>query len=707
MKLKRIKILNYRKFDDVTLELNSSLDSNVTILAGANNSGKTSIMELLRHIFTRENNTNVKLDVPSRNITSWLDTVYFEFEKYCISKDITSLINSVYGISNEGENNNVSFEMKTTQVNFEIIYEEDEDISLFSDYIMDLDDNKKSFYFIYKYQLDKKLFVDNINFYFDRLCSEFTIINDLEKDKSQNEKKLEVKKKYIKDLLVDLYFKSLKETAFYTDADYGNEKEINEIARFRNLFQLFVIEANRPLDDNSKDHNNSLTKQMINLSKESNEWQNLMKALPDKLLEPIIESDVQNEMESVSSRFMHNVISQIDLTNGGNTGNIYLNLNVTEEDTNKFIGDITKAMYKIEDYYLDESSQGLGYSNLIYMILKLEEYQKKADVQKVNLLFIEEPESHMHPQMQYVFMSYLLDKYEKESNNQMLITTHSNNMVRVAKCSNIRVIRPKSQQESFIVNLRELIEEEKDGNKSEKENENRFFFDFMFQMGFSDIIFADKAIFYEGDTERLYINKLLLLEEYKKLRNKYISYIQVGGAYAHKYAKLINLLKIKSLIITDIDYAKELNCIRKIRNSKTTNGTIKYFYRKRMKTNDFTVNDLYNLPDKQIKLTNIVVAFQTDDDGYTRTLEEAMICRLYGIRVDTTKKREEWETKRKSNGLNYSIPQNVKIGIRKIIKATSGAKTDFMYSVIYNKDKDMAKKMQPDYIRRGLEWLMQ
>ena len=126
-----------------------------------------------------------------------------------------------------------------------------------------------------------------------------------------------------------------------------------------------------------------------------------------------------------------------------------------------------------------------------------------------------------------------------------------------------------------------------------------------------------------------------------------------------------------------------------------------------MKTNDFTVNDLYNLPDKQIKLTNIVVAFQTDDDGCTRTLEEAMICRLYGIRVDTTKKREEWETKRKSNGLNYSIPQNVKIGIRKIIKATSGAKTDFMYSVIYNKDKDMAKKMQPDYIRRGLEWLMQ
>ena len=45
MKLKSIEISNYRKFKNVELELNSTSGSNVTILAGVNNSGKNSIME--------------------------------------------------------------------------------------------------------------------------------------------------------------------------------------------------------------------------------------------------------------------------------------------------------------------------------------------------------------------------------------------------------------------------------------------------------------------------------------------------------------------------------------------------------------------------------------------------------------------------------------------------------------------------------------
>ena len=41
--------------------------------------------------------------------------------------------------------------------------------------------------------------------------------------------------------------------------------------------------------------------------------------------------------------------------------------------------------------------------------------------------------------------------------------------------------------------------------------------------------------------------------------------------------------------------------------------------------------------------------------------------------------------------------------MRDILAATSGNKTDFMCSVIM---KDYVKKMLPDYIERGLEWLM-
>ncbi|WP_370649548.1 TOPRIM nucleotidyl transferase/hydrolase domain-containing protein [Duncaniella muris] len=40
-------------------------------------------------------------------------------------------------------------------------------------------------------------------------------------------------------------------------------------------------------------------------------------------------------------------------------------------------------------------------------------------------------------------------------------------------------------------------------------------------MGYSEIVFADKAILYEGDTERLLIKKLLTEERYEKLSQQY------------------------------------------------------------------------------------------------------------------------------------------------------------------------------------------
>ena len=47
MKLKEINIRNYRQFESATLDF----EEDITIIAGANNSGKTSVVELLNNIF--------------------------------------------------------------------------------------------------------------------------------------------------------------------------------------------------------------------------------------------------------------------------------------------------------------------------------------------------------------------------------------------------------------------------------------------------------------------------------------------------------------------------------------------------------------------------------------------------------------------------------------------------------------------------------
>ena len=86
-----------------------------------------------------------------------------------------------------------------------------------------------------------------------------------------------------------------------------------------------------------------------------------------------------------------------------------------------------------------------------------------------------------------------------------------------------------------------------------------------------------------------------------------------------------------------------------------------------------------------------------------------MIAKLQNIDVFKKIKRSEWKAIRKDNKLKFTIPNNKageidsKYSIRDIVDATSNNKTDFMYSVILSGNED---KMLPDYIRRGLLWLM-
>ena len=100
-----------------------------------------------------------------------------------------------------------------------------------------------------------------------------------------------------------------------------------------------------------------------------------------------------------------------------------------------------------------------------------------------------------------------------------------------------------------------------------------------------------------------------------------------------------------------------------------------------------------------------------------------MLCKKYGISVWDTKEKKEWERLREEDDLSFSIPEKYeetvvkdgkpkkekksyqpdsKLTVREILRATSGKKTDFMYSVLL---KNREKEMLPDYISEGLKWL--
>jgi len=729
MYINKVVINNFKQLRNVNLEL----QKDTTILAGPNNSGKTTVILLLKRILSEKTFVVSKDDFPVFDVNEWLNKVYPVFKNHIttgIEEESEDIIKKILDELFPQENTLEHIIMPECSVKLQIDYNELDDIRRFADYIMDLDEEKSSFYFLYKIEFNQAFFTKIITKNFGKLKLKF-INNNKEKNKS-----------FINNLLIDLYIQSLKPKCYFGDSNYRNLSLIENIQDFKNLFYFDCISAARPLDDSINKEQHSLSKSLVSLASTDSNWMDEISKLPEQVFNALDTSGIQEKVKAVSTTTLNETIKSISETNGHNTGEIAITLDVTEDNVSDLIDRTTIAQYSFGDNTLNENSQGLGYSNLIYLHIKIQEYIKSKNPLLVNLLVIEEPESHMHPQMQNVFSKKLLKIYD-ENGLQGLITTHSNEIVKGVGLRKLRVIREITKFNSNIFNLSSFVNEIKSDCSCNSESKDMLenFHDWFFEVGFSEIVFADAAILYEGDTERLYIKKLITHKDYEKLQQKYIAFIQVGGAYAYNYKGIIEFLQIKTLIITDIDYDCSPTTKEEVLKSQTTNATLKNFYhndlaKKKSRELDVEVlqiEELYkwikeinhivcnktfkDLRDEELKKELIYLAFQTDDDNYTRTLEAAMLSKKFGVNGYEVLKRSEWINKKNTSKLKFSIPNNYICDkeanerekdsiftLWDILKSTSNSKTDFMYSVILN---GYEKEMLPNYIKEGLNWLME
>ena len=70
-----------------------------------------------------------------------------------------------------------------------------------------------------------------------------------------------------------------------------------------------------------------------------------------------------------------------------------------------------------------------------------------------------------------------------------------------------------------------------------------------------DLFFADAAVLVEGNVERLLLPQMIAKVS-PRLQSAYLSILEIGGAFGHRFRTLIEFLGITALIVTDIDSVK-------------------------------------------------------------------------------------------------------------------------------------------------------
>ncbi|THV29001.1 ATP-dependent nuclease [Glycomyces paridis] len=129
----------------------------------------------------------------------------------------------------------------------------------------------------------------------------------------------------------------------------------------------------------------------------------------------------------------------------------------TEHELNRLTRSmrVKMAEHGVEPADLIES--GLGYANLLYMATVILELQKARDAE-LTLFLVEEPEAHLHPQLQAVLLEYLREQVEASPEDdargpagriQVIATTHSPNLASSVGIQNIVALRTVVERESI------------------------------------------------------------------------------------------------------------------------------------------------------------------------------------------------------------------------------------------------------------------
>ncbi|MFL9956353.1 AAA family ATPase [Paraburkholderia nemoris] len=373
---------------------------------------------------------------------------------------------------------------------------------------------------------------------------------------------------------------------------------------------------------------------------------------------------------------------------------------------------------------LPELYNGLGFKNLIFMAIQARHFHSQwlatAESRPLCLLiFIEEPEVHLHAQVQQAFIANIwsvIHQSAKEAKQpdlvpQLVVTTHSSHILDAVDFAKVRHFQrchsigeashDGIRNASDVGSLRSFQPEADVINEiAVSPTESLTFLKRYLRLTHCDLFFADAVILVEGAVEKLLMPSMIE-KSANRLRSTYITVLEVGGAYAHRFEGLLKFLDIPYLVITDLDSVAPTGypsaCRADVPGARTSNASLKKLCGKK------TVSDLMAMSanEKIDHIKDRCIAFETDvlvvENGSRlsmrpRTLEETIAYENF--------------TLLRSGVISIGIPIPIPLPdayqcIYDHIRSDNFKKTDFAMGLLASD----ANWTVPAYISEGLRWL--
>jgi len=199
----------------------------------------------------------------------------------------------------------------------------------------------------------------------------------------------------------------------------------------------------------------------------------------------------------------------------------------------------------------DIEQLGLGHLNILYIALKLVEFEYYKNHEILNIMVIEEPEAHIHTHIQ----RSLFDNLKVSSNyTQVIMTTHSTYLSEVSNIRQMNVLKRQGKH-SVVMNPANKLEEYGKKALNLKVRSMEICLERYLDAKRSVLLFSKGVILVEGDGEEILIPELVKKGLGVTLDELGIGLINVGSVAFEYIASIFSEERLQRYcaIITDSD----------------------------------------------------------------------------------------------------------------------------------------------------------